>query len=109
MANPLTMRTRVSRKIFLDDTGEGGKPERPTYRCEIHVYPRATGGFVAVSANLTGIEGIGASEAEAIVNVKQALIAAIPLHLREDGRVNWQNPPTEVGPGGTVKVVFPSL
>ena len=109
MANPIAKRTRVAKFRFIDDTGEGGKPERPTYRCEIHVYPSGRGGFVAVSANLTGIEGIGASEAEAIANVKQALIAAIPLHLREDGRVNWQNPPTEVGPGGTVKVVFPSL
>lgn len=109
MERNLSQRTRVSRRVYMNDTEQWQKPDRPTFRCEVHVYPGESGGFIVVSANLGGVRAVGATEAEALANVKQALIAAIPLNMREDGRVNWLNPPAEVGPGGTIKVVRSTL
>ena len=45
------------------------------YRCRVYLEPAPQGGFVATAAGLSGVKGLGATEADALASVTQALRA----------------------------------
>jgi predicted RNase H-like HicB family nuclease len=55
--------------------GEWKEYQGEVYRCRVYLTPDARGGFVATAAGLPGITGAGATEADALAAVTQALRA----------------------------------
>jgi predicted RNase H-like HicB family nuclease len=55
--------------------GEWKEYHGEVYRCRVYLTPDAQGGFVATAAGLAGVSGTGATEADALASVTQALRA----------------------------------
>ena len=102
-------RTRSSRVMTVDDPGGSYQPAGKTYRCQVYLYPRSDGGFLAVAATLTGVAGAGTSEAEALADITRSFQAVIPMYTREGGKIPWQENPAEPQPGWKTRWVFPEV
>lgn len=57
------------------DPGEWKEYHGEVYRCRVYLTPSTQSGFVATAAGLPAVSGAGATEADALASVTQALRA----------------------------------
>lgn len=109
MAGDETDRTRNARVQTLDDPGTWQKPSGQAYRCQVFLYSREDGVYLAVAAALPGVAGVGATEAEALADITRAFKRIIPMYTRDGGKIPWLDTPVGPEPGGTVRWLFPEV
>ena len=61
-----------------------------TYRCDVRLCPEHDGGYSAYVPQLPGVVSEGDNAEDALVNIREALAAAIGAYVAE-GTVPWQN------------------
>lgn len=71
-------------------------PDVPVYNCVVIVSPRDAEGLVrARCASIAGIEGVGASEREALAQVVAAFKSTLARHLASGLPIPWVDPPQQ--------------
>ena len=66
-------------------------PDPPAYRHAVRLVPEEDGGFSVYVPSLPGVHSQGETEAEALVNIADALEAAIESYRESDEDVPWTN------------------
>jgi predicted RNase H-like HicB family nuclease len=84
-------------EITLDRTGTCPEIDRDkwikaprSYRCHVLLIREDEGDYSAVVLNLPGVGSCGATEAEAIVNAREAIRGAIESYLDADEEIPWK-------------------
>lgn len=67
---------------------EGREPVGRAYQCEVVLEPAEDGQFAVYAAKLPGAASQGATEAEALGNIEEALCGLLKLYL-EEGEIPW--------------------
>jgi len=67
--------------------------EHGVYECRVWLRPEPEGGYSAIGPFLPGVVSQGASEQEAIENVREAFQGALAEYLETEGSIPWLREP----------------
>ena len=66
--------------------------EATSYRCHVALLSEEDGSFSAIVLNLPGSGSCGATEKEALANVREAIIGAIASYVEDNEDIPWADP-----------------